>query len=67
MSLDIPNKGYELKLSELLFKLQADAETGLSESEAKQFSKYELACQVTKQSNSSHLKDSLKAIVTCNL
>ena len=39
---------------------------GLSESEAKQFSKYELACQVSKQSTHTHLKNTLQAIVTCN-
>lgn len=39
---------------------------GISESEAKQFSKYELAYKITQKSDKSHLKDSLKAIVTCN-
>jgi len=39
---------------------------GMSELEAKQFSKYELAIKITKKSNQSNLKDNLKAIVTCN-
>ena len=39
---------------------------GLSESEAKQFSKYELAYKITKKIHRQNLKDSLKAIVTCN-
>ena len=38
----------------------------MSESEAKQFSKYELAYKITKKIHRQNLKDSLKAIATCN-
>ena len=39
---------------------------GLSEYEAKQFSKYELACKVRAKTKNHHLKNNLKAIVTCS-